>query len=385
MSISLSYPRLPSGTPPSGSLRSYLRVLVGMDSARKATTRPALSVVVPVHGVERYLTTCIDSILAQTSKATSGAVEVIAVDDASPDRCGQILDEYAQRDCRVTVVHMPTNVGLGPARNAGLDRARGDFVWFVDGDDWLPSGAVPAVLERLAMTDPDVLIVDHAEVADEGSPLSGQSKAVLSGLITPIRLTQRPELLRLAQSACTKVVRRAFLTEIGLRFRPGWYEDCAYSHPLLMAAARIDALDKVCYCYRRGHQGGITKTTSRRHFEVFDQYEWLFEVVEKSAGAYDEFRPELFRLMINHYLVIVGNRDRVPPDMRREFFRRIVDAYQRWLPANGYPVPGGVAGFKHFLVRHNAYRTYAALRAAYQLVGRVRRMPDRQRRLAPSS
>lgn len=337
---------------------------------------PLLSIVVPVYEVEQYLAQCLDSILDDTG----AEVEVVAVDDNSPDRSGQILDEYAGRDPRVRVIHLATNVGLGRARNAGLDRARGSYVWFVDSDDWLPPGSVAAVTERLATTRPDVLLIDHANVPDGGEVPEPAPDPVLGSIAVPVRLAQRPELLRLrlSTSACTKLVRRELLDEIDLRFPPGWYEDCAYAYPLLLAAGRIDALDRVCYCYRQRNGGAITKSVSPRHFDIFDQYERMWAWVDKAAPEYDALRPELFRRVIDHLLTIAGNEHRLPPGRRREFFGRMVREYRRRRPAGGYEVPGGVAGLKHRLVRGNAYLPYAALRLAWRAFpGRTRaRRPE---------
>src|SRR4051812_40201069 len=108
-----------------------------------------LSVVVPVHGVEAYLYECLDSIVGDVTADEEARVEIIAVDDASPDRCGEMLDAYAQRCPTVRVVHLDSNVGLGLARNAGLAEATGNYVWFVDSDDRLPAGSVRAVLAAL--------------------------------------------------------------------------------------------------------------------------------------------------------------------------------------------------------------------------------------------
>src|ERR1700733_8505130 len=116
-----------------------------------------LSVVVPVHAVERYLIQCLDSIRAGLTAAENASVEVIAVDDASPDRCGAMLDAYSG----IKVVHLRHNVGLGLARHAGLAEATGDYLWFVDSDDWLPAGSVSAVLAALRESRPDVLLIDH--------------------------------------------------------------------------------------------------------------------------------------------------------------------------------------------------------------------------------
>jgi glycosyltransferase involved in cell wall biosynthesis len=332
---------------------------------------PLLSVVVPVYRVEDYLRSCLDSILA----APSPSVEVVAVDDGSPDSSGGILDAYAAHDERLQVIHLAANGGLGQARNTGLDRSRGRYVWFVDGDDWLTPGAVDAVLARLSETRPDVLVVDHAEVHADGEARSVTPPGVLDGAREPGPLARRPQLLALAHSACTKVMRREFLDEIGLRFTGGWYEDGPFSHALLLAAGRIDVLDRVCYCYRQRVNDAITKSVSSRHFEVFAQYARLWMEVDAVAPAYDRFRPDLFRLMIDHYLVILGNDQRLPSSLRREFFGRVAADYRRHLPSEGYRMPGGLAGLKHRLVRRQAYRSYTTLRLVRQAADILRRRP----------
>jgi len=95
-------------------------------------------------------------------------------------------------------------------------------------------------------------------------------------------------------------------------------------------------------------------------------------VLDNSGSGYDLYRPQLFAMMLDHYLVIVGNDRRVPPRLRRAFFRQIVRHYRRYRPADGYPVPGGVPGLKHHLVRHGSYEAYALLRAFYRRVPRSR-------------
>ncbi len=93
---------------------------------------PMISVIVPVYKVEKFLGKCVDSILAQTYEN----LEVILVDDGSPDGCGALCDAYAQKDSRVIVIHKE-NGGLSSARNAGMDIARGEYIGFVDSDDWI--------------------------------------------------------------------------------------------------------------------------------------------------------------------------------------------------------------------------------------------------------
>jgi len=103
---------------------------------------PAISIVVPVYNVEKYLHACMKSLLAQTFTD----FEVILVDDASPDNSGKICDEFAKKDARVRVVHLPENLGVTAARKAGIEVARGEWVSFVDSDDTLPANAMETLI-----------------------------------------------------------------------------------------------------------------------------------------------------------------------------------------------------------------------------------------------
>ncbi|TNH29692.1 glycosyltransferase [Micromonospora orduensis] len=335
------------------------------------THAPLLSIVVPVYGVEAYLYQCLESIRADIPAGESDAVELIAVDDASPDGCGAMLRAYAGRD-GVRVVHLSSNVGLGLARNAGLDVATGRYVWFVDSDDWLPPGSIAAVLDRLRQHQPDVLMLDHLRVHEDGRREVDASSHLLRGVPGVVRLADQPHLLRVQHTAWNKVVRRAFLDELELRFFPGWYEDIPFSHPLLIGAEKISVLDRVCYLYRQGRQGAITSTRSGRHFDAFGQYERLMDWVARKHPD-ERLQAELFELMISHYLVVVGNDDRLHPHLRRAFFHRVAEHYRRYLPAGGYPAPAGVTGLKHRLVGRGDWLAYSALRQAHRVAGRLRR------------
>src|SRR5262249_16982321 len=162
---------------------------------------PALiSVVVPVYGIEDYLPDCLDSLLGGTAKVgpSGPAIEVIAVDDASPDGSGRILDARSARDPRLTVVHLASNAGPGNARNIGLTRATGRYVWVVDGDALLPAGALAAVAERLLRDRPDVLLIDYEERYPGGrtkpSPGGSLLRAAPSGTFS---LADAPQLINL--------------------------------------------------------------------------------------------------------------------------------------------------------------------------------------------
>ncbi|MFB7032881.1 glycosyltransferase family 2 protein, partial [Streptomyces sp. NPDC056295] len=169
---------------------------------------PRISLVVPVYRVQGYLRACLDSILEQSFTD----FEIIAVDDHSPDSCGRILDEYAARDSRVRPVHLDENRGIGKARDLGVQRASGDYLFFLDSDDTLAEGALQAVADRLERVgDPDILLLDHVrtywtnrvQVSAAGELLASAGTDVFTAL-------ERPEYLTMFAVVWNRVYRREF-------------------------------------------------------------------------------------------------------------------------------------------------------------------------------
>ena len=115
--------------------------------------KPLISIIVPVYNVEQYIQRCLNSIINQTYKN----LEIILVDDGSPDQCPQICDDYAAKDSRIMVIHKK-NGGLSDARNAGLDICKGKFISFVDSDDWIDTNYIKTLFDLLTETKTDIAI-----------------------------------------------------------------------------------------------------------------------------------------------------------------------------------------------------------------------------------
>ncbi|MFF7972880.1 CDP-glycerol glycerophosphotransferase family protein [Streptomyces sp. NPDC007905] len=328
---------------------------------------PRFSVIVPAYKVQAYLSECLDSVLSQSYPD----LELIAVDDCSPDACGAIVDEYAARDARVQAVHLAENQGLGRARNAGMAEATGDYLVFLDSDDTLTPHALRAIADRIKETgEPDVLVFDYARTYWNGEAVRNQVTAQLTQQEpAPFRLEDRPGLLRVLMVAWNKAYRREFVAEQGFAFPPGYYEDTPWTFPALMAAESIATLDRVCVHYRQRRQGNILSTTSRKHFDIFEQYDRVFAYVEQRPELY-RWRPELFRRMIDHYVTIFTRRDRLPRGSRAEFLRR-ARAHYRGYRVPGTKVPLHRFRLRHVLVRFGLHRTFRALRLASAVRRRV--------------
>jgi CDP-glycerol glycerophosphotransferase len=332
-----------------------------------------LSIVLPVYQVQGYLRQCLDSILEQSFRD----FEIVAVDDCSPDHSGMILAEYAARDPRVRVLSLPENVGLGRARNAGLAQAAGEYVWFVDSDDWLAAGVLIAVADRLRATDPDMLIMGWDRVHWDGKVVTRSVNQALAKAPETFTLESWPKILNILHVAWNKVVRRDLLVKLGFQFEEGWYEDVSFTYPVLAAAERVSTLPITGVHYRQRRTGAITRTVGDRHFQMFDHWDHALALVDEYSDRADKLRPHLFRRMIWHYLMVLRNRERVPRRSRRRFFRRIHEQYERYRPPGGYPVPGGSMGVLHRAVARGSYPTLVATERAVSTVRTARRLRKR--------
>ncbi|WP_371777804.1 CDP-glycerol glycerophosphotransferase family protein [Streptomyces sp. NBC_01438] len=313
---------------------------------------PRLTLIVPAYNVQGYIGECLDSVLQQDFTD----FEVIGVDDCSPDGSGAILDTYAERDARVRVLHLTENVGLGHARNAGMDEATGDYLLFLDSDDTLAPGSLAAIAARLDETDdPDVLVFDYTRTYWDGRLLRNKRAELLDESGPAVfALADRPQLLDLLQIVWNKAYRRAFVTGHGFRFPPGYYEDAPWTFSSLISAETIAVLDRSCVLYRQRREGGnILRTVSRKHFDVFDQYDRVFAYLD-ARPELDSWRPALFRKMTDHFLTVLEKPGRLPQNARAEFFHRAAKDYRSRLPED-FQRPLGGKGYKYALLGLDSY------------------------------
>lgn len=325
---------------------------------------PRFSIIVPAHQVQAYLPECLESVLTQSFTD----LELIAVDDGSPPDCGELLAEAAAVDPRMTVLRLPKHSGPGSARNAGLSYARGDYVLFLDSDDTLTPGTLQAIAGRLAETgEPDVVLFDHMRTFWHGGndrgggpvgPLSQREPQVF-------RLRDRPSLLRLPPAAWNKAYRREFLTGQNLRFPSGAYEGVPWTWCVLLCAEAVTTLDRVCLLHRQRRKGGVLSSSARRHFDVFAQYDRVFDFLEQRTDL-ARWKPILYRRMTDHLASLFLTPGQLPRSGRAEFFRRSSKQCLRHQSA------AGRTNLTHLLVRLGARRTFRLLWTARGVTRRAR-------------
>lgn len=204
---------------------------------------PLISVIVPVYRVERYLDKCVSSILSQTYED----LEVILVDDGSPDGSGAICDRWAEKDSRVRVIHQ-ANAGGGAARNAGLDIARGDLIAFVDSDDYIAPDMY-AYLYTLLQQGADIAECGHVET-ERDDVLFPEEEGTVRWYSAEEAMACHIQDTAFRQLIWDKLYRRNMVE--GVRFPVGTKIDDEYfTYQLLARADRLVCSEKQCYAYRQ--------------------------------------------------------------------------------------------------------------------------------------
>lgn len=259
---------------------------------------PKVSVIVPMYNFERYVRQCVDSLLAQTLDG----IEIVLVDDGSPDACGKIADEYAARYGNVKSVHRE-NGGLGPARNTGIENASGEYIGFVDSDDWASPVMFGLLYEVAKQNDADIAVGGYEEWTDGKAsakyphPLAGKTldgaveiekyRKLLYG-----RLPHDGETTPFPVSACMGVYRRGLIEKADIRFHEILSEDVFFNLDAWSAANRMTFVEDCPYRYRKDGQASITRTFSREKTKRFISF---FELLVASAENEDDSEECLLR------------------------------------------------------------------------------------------
>lgn len=321
---------------------------------------PRLSVVIPIHQARSEIRTCLDSVLDQSFRD----LEVIAVDDRSPQGIRDVLDDYALRDPRVRVIRLQEPSGPGPARNEGARVAWGEYLLFLDCHDYYLPGSLAAIAERLEEAgDPDLLIFEYVHTHRGGRSSPGVAGKLLSSTEDEIfTLGERPEMIRLPAVIRDKAFRTRFWWENEFAFPPGLYEDSPIAYETLMAARAIACLKRPCLRHHPYPDGSVTVSPSRRHFDIFVQYAGVYAYIEQHPEL-DDLRDLVFHRMIDHFLSCLERTSRVRPSDRRVYFRRIKELYRRYRP-DRMEYPSRLRGMEFRLVELGLYTPYAALKAA---------------------
>ena len=256
-----------------------------------------LSIIIPVYNAEAFLHNAVESVLSDPGDDW----ELILVNDGSKDGSGLLCDGYAARDSRVRVIHQQ-NRGPGGARNAGLEYARGEYLFFVDSDDGLNPGALDVIRHAVGMWAPDILTFDY--LADDGEGHLTPRIANFAPENTPFRLEEHPRFLNSMPATWARVWKRSLYMNNGIRYpdRAFYGEDLQTSGKLFALAERIVYLPECLYRYldRPGSLMNTADPARNRHMltAVGDLLDWY-----ERHGLRERYENQLCGIAIEHLLM----------------------------------------------------------------------------------
>jgi glycosyltransferase involved in cell wall biosynthesis len=263
-----------------------------------------VSVIVPIYKVEKYLPRCIDSILNQTYKN----IEIILVNDGSPDRCGEIVEEYASIDNRIKVIHKK-NGGLSDARNAGMDLVTGKYTIFVDSDDWLDIKMIAKLMNTCKKFKADVvqsafyyayenqLLLDHRYYKVKEPPIVFDREALMNELVKNERVKN---------FAWGKLIKTRILQ--GIQFKKGvLFEDVFWAHQVMHRTERYVLVNAPLYYYLQ-RDDSIVSTYTTRNLDILAGLKERHKFIEKHyKHLVDDSYKEIFKTSLIHYKLLMIN------------------------------------------------------------------------------
>ena len=280
--------------------------------------QPKVSVIVPVYKVEKYIHKCIDTILSQTFTD----FELILVDDGSPDKCGEICEQYALKDYRIKVVHKE-NGGLSDARNAGMKYANGLYTIFIDSDDWIKSTMIEEMIKLINEYNADIvqvgfyyaykdyLLYDDRYYCEDDKPIVLDNFSLMKELVINERVKN---------FAWGKLYKTELIKDIP--FKKGvLFEDVFWAHQVMQ---RVDKYvsSNIPLCYYLQREDSIVATYTIRNLDIIKGLKERHEFIETH---YPSLSNESYKLILKtsllHYSLLLKNKD------KDKTHRRNIQAY----------------------------------------------------------
>ena len=311
-----------------------------------------ISVVIPVYNVAPYLEKCVKSVIDQSYSD----LEIILVDDGSNDGSGNICDEFKEIDSRVIVIHQE-NQGLSVARNSGLDRATGEWIAFLDSDDWIERNAYEVLLSIAKAYSADITSClsrvvysgePERETNDSGNVFEYNN---ITSIISELRKKER-----LRVEVWNKLWKRQIIDDI--RFVPGQVsEDIHFDRLVFQKARRIVHVDKTLHNYLVGRQGSTNSSFKIARFCVFEEYNQFIRDLELSNcnEAALMIRSMAARYLLNMYI------EAVDKEQSSDIKKRITGLYELYYKP-----------LLHTMYMENAFRVFSISPKLYYYMSKLK-------------
>ena len=260
---------------------------------------PKVSIIIPVYNAEQYLRQCLDSVVNQTVKD----IEIIVVNDSSTDGSCNIIEEYAKRDSRVVAINLYKTKEQGNARNEGLKIARGEYITFVDADDWVTNNFVEVLYNEIEKNRLDIVSASlyfynnsQAKIVDRRIV----SAEVLNESDLETLLIPKKDFFIIP--VWQKIYRKNFLDYNKIRFKPCWHEDNLFVFETLIKTRKVKFIDDKIYFHRINRKNSAVDIMDRE-FSFFQTFICLREILIEN-NKYEQYK----RIYYQYISVITAAR-----------------------------------------------------------------------------
>ncbi|MGM9978893.1 MAG: glycosyltransferase family 2 protein [Clostridium sp.] len=257
-----------------------------------------ISVIVPVYNVEKYLSKCIQSIINQTYKN----LEIILIDDGSQDNSSKLCDEYSLKDSRISVIHKK-NGGLSSARNVGLSNANGDYITFIDSDDWIDQNMISTLFNIINQEKSDIAVCNYFLAYNEEIQIQKDKIEIKNfSNIEALKKLYDEKLKIVMTIACCKLFKRELFNNIN--FPDGRiHEDEFTTYKLLYKAEKISYTNKKFYYYRQRKDSIMNSAFNKKKLDIIYALEERIKFIKESVND-----MELYNLVVKGYYITILRR-----------------------------------------------------------------------------
>lgn len=277
-----------------------------------------ISIIVPVYKVEQYLERCVNSLINQTYKN----IEIILVDDGSPDQCPKMCDDYASEDSRIKVIHKK-NGGLSDARNAGLNAARGSYIAFVDSDDWVEADYIETMYTNAIKENADISIVGYTMVWANGKQRRFSKDEEYDVLDREQAIRELLMQNKYSCMVCQKLYKADIFENVRFPVRK-IYEDVAISLPTFAKANKVVVSGKSKYNYYQRSASIVNSEFNMNKLYFLDCCKNIIEYSDEQSGKYDkEAHVFYLRALMEFLLQLYRMEDNVYSDVEKQLEKEV--------------------------------------------------------------
>lgn len=290
---------------------------------------PFISIIIPTYNNEEHIEQAIDSCF----DSDFDDFEIIVINDASTDGTAAKLELLVERYAgKIKINHSEKNIGPGPARNIGLEQAKGEYIMFLDGDDWFEPDAVKTVAEKLKEVEPDVLMFNHQRVWENGIIIPNLPNKYVTLEMKEQDISKhelRNKIVRNLFTASNKTYKKTYISETDCKFPTGLYEDIYWSIKSFIFAKKAYYIPAIIFNYRQ-RPGSITRSSDKKHFNILIQYKNVTTLLNKHDKLKKYYGKNIYESAKAQIFGVIRVGYRIPKNLEKNFMRSSYHFLKMW-------------------------------------------------------